>query len=185
MSVQTWHETHSPVVVADGPTLTTGTAASMLPTGGKVFLPNNFFYPGKLIRVIAWGRISNVVTTPGTARFDLRLGGTVVWDSGAVNLNVNAKTNVPWYLELDLRCRTFGAVAGTTFMGIAQFQSEALIGAAVPTAGGNSSLLVPVGAPVVGAGVDGTAALAVDMFFTQTVTTGSLTAHEFEFLSRN
>jgi hypothetical protein len=184
MSIQTWHETISPIVTADGPTLTAAAAASCIPTMSKFTLPNNFWQAGRKLKIVLEGRISNVVTTPGTGRFDVRLGGTVIWDSGAFNLNTVAKTNVPWWLEIDLRCRAAGAGTATTFLGFGSFTSEALVGSPANTAGGNGSLNLPVGAPTVGAGVDATAALTFDMFFTQTVATGSLTVHDFEVVSR-
>jgi hypothetical protein len=90
-----------------------------------------------------------VVTTPGTARFDVRMGpsGTIiVFDTGALNLNVVAKTTVPWLLEIWLTCRAVGTGTATNFLGIANFQSEAVVGSPVNTAGGNGSLLAPVGA---------------------------------------
>jgi hypothetical protein len=87
-----WHCT-------DGPTLTAAAAASCIPTGSRIILPNNYFYVGKIIRVSLFGRISCVVTTPGTARFDVRIGpsGTIIaYDSGAINLNIVAKVSVPF-----------------------------------------------------------------------------------------
>ena len=41
-------------------------------------------------------------------------------------------------------------------------------------------MLAPVGAPAVGAGMDNTAASALDVFFTQTVATGSMTVHNYQ-----
>jgi hypothetical protein len=111
MGLQTWNETLV-VRVADGPTITAIGAASCIPTGSRIILPNNFFYVGRIIRVSLFGRISCVVTTPGTARFDVRTGpsGTIVaYDSGAMNLNVVAKVNVPILVEIDLTCRAVGS----------------------------------------------------------------------------
>lgn len=181
MSVQTWQET---IVagVADGPTLTAAAAASCIPTGSRIILPNNYFYVGKILKVVMHGRISCAVTTPGTARFDVRLGpsGTIVaFDTGALNLNIVAKTTVPWLLEIWLTCRAVGSGTASNLFGIANFQSEAIIGAPLPAAGGNASLLAPVGAPAVGTGFDNTAANALDVFFTQTVATGSMTVHGY------
>lgn len=172
----------------DGPTLTAAAAASCIPTSKRIILPNNFFNVDDVLKITMAGRISCAVTTPGTARFDVRMGpnGTiVVFDTGALNLNVVAKANVPWLLEAWLTCRATGAVAATNFMGIARFQSEALVGSPLPSAGGNGSLLAPVGAPAVGTGFDVTAANALDVFFTQTVATGSLTVHEYMVESLN
>ena len=106
-------------------------------------------------------------------------GTIVVFDTGALNLNVVAKTNVPFWLEILLTCRAIGAATATNFMGVARFQSEAIVGAAANTAGGNGSLLAPVGAPAVGTGFDNTAANAIDVFFTQTVATGAMTVQQF------
>ena len=181
MSKQTWQE----VIVAgtvDGPTLTAAAAASCIPTPSRVILPNNYFEIGTMLHICLHGRISCAVTTPGTARFDVRMGpsGTIaVFDTGALNLNIVAKTNVPWLLDIWLTCRAVGSSTSSNFMGIASFQSEAIIGSGLSTVGGNGSLLAPVGAPAVGTGFDNTAANAIDVFFTQTVATGSLTVHSY------
>ena len=98
----------------DGSALTAAAAASALPPAALYTLPANFFNRiGKRIRVLASGRISCVITTPGTARFDLRFGGTVVFDTLAMNLNVVAKTNVHWALDVILTCRAIGTSANT------------------------------------------------------------------------
>ena len=181
MSIQTWQETLVAGAV-DGPTLTAAAAASCIPTPSRIILPNNYFQVGKMLKISLFGRISCAVTTPGTARFDIRMGpsGTiVVFDTGALGLNIVAKTTVPWSLEMWLTCRAVGAVTATNFMGVANFQSEAVVGAQLPTVGGNGALLAPVGTPAVGTGFDNTAANALDVFFTQTVATGSLTVHNY------
>jgi hypothetical protein len=167
----------------DGPTLTAAARASCIPTANRIVLPNNFFYIGRAIRITMSGRISCAVTTPGTARFDICMGSagtTVVFDTLALNLNIVAKTTVPWSLEVLLVCRAVGTGTSTTFFPRGQFVSEAVIGSALPAVGGNGSLLVPVAAPAVGAGMDNTAASALDVFFTQTVATGSMTVHNYQ-----
>lgn len=181
MGIQTFRETLT-VGSTDGPTLTAAARASCIPVANRIVLPNNFFYVGKALRIVLGGRISNVVTTPGTARLDVCLGSagtTVVFDSGALNLNVVAKTTVPFLFELLLVCRAIGTGTSTTFFPTASFQSEAIIGSAANAAGGNGSLLNPVGTPAVGAGTDNTAASALDVFFTQTAATGSFTVHNY------
>lgn len=175
---------YAPLVIGstDGPTLTAAAAASCIPTASRLILPNNFWHVGKELLIDISGRISCAVTTPGTARFDLRTGpsGTIVaFDTGALNLNIVAKTNVPWRLQAKLTCRAVGNGALTTLFGVGTFQSEAVVGSPLPSAGGNGTLLCPVGAPAVGTGFDNTAANALDMFFTQTVATGSLVVHQY------
>ena len=168
--------------VADGPTLTAAAAASCIPVASRLILPNNYWTVGKQWKIKLQGRISCAVTTPGAARFDLRTGpsGTIIaFDSGALGLNIVAKVTVPFDLEIDLTCRAVGTGTTTTLFGIGVFRSEAVVGAMLPSAGGNGALICPVGTPAVGTGFDNTAANAVDLFFTQTVATGSLTVHNY------
>lgn len=168
--------------ITDGPTLTAAARASCIPTAERIVLPNKFFYPGRRIKFSMSGRISCAVTTPGTARLDICMGSagtTIVFDTGALNLNIVAKTTVPWQFEAELICRAVGAGTSTTFFPKAWFASEAIVGAPLPSVGGNGFLNVPVGTPAVGAGMDNTAASALDVFFTQTVATGSFTVHNY------
>src|SRR3954466_68501 len=88
----------------DGTALTAAARASLMQgstaTRAKYTFGPNFFEPNKVIHIAASGRISNAVTTPGTARFDVSFGGSViVFDSLAINLNIVAKTNVHWALD--------------------------------------------------------------------------------------
>jgi hypothetical protein len=185
MSLASWQETLINSIV-DGPTLTAAAAATALQPQQKITLPAGFFQIGKMLKLTAQGRISCVVTTPGTARFDVRLGGSVAaFDTGALNLNVVAKTNVPFWLEIVLTCRAVGSGTSANLMGFATFQSEAVVGSPANTAGSNGSLIAPVGAPVVGTGFDSTTAQTLDLFFTQTVGTGSMTIHQFKVESLN
>lgn len=185
MGVQTWQEVLTQSVT-DGPAIAaTITRTSCIPTANSITLPNNYFYLGRVIRFTLSGRISCAVTpNSGTARFDICMGSggtTIVYDTGAVNLNAVAKTNVPWKLEVDLICRTVGAGTSTTFFPIGIFQSEAIVGSPLTTVGGNGSLIVPVTAPAVGAGTDNTIAAELDVFFTQTSNNAgnSVTVHNY------
>ena len=76
----------------DGTTLTAAAAASCIPAAAKVTIPANYFQIGKTLMLFATGRISSAVTTPGTARFDVRFGSTVVFDSLAMNLKLGVLT---------------------------------------------------------------------------------------------
>jgi hypothetical protein len=163
-----------------GPTLTAAAAATCLPLTKATLPAGAFDALGQTLWGRLTGRISCVVTTPGTARFDLRLGGTVVFDSLAMNLNIVAKVNVHFEFEFMLTLRTLGSVA--SFMQWGKFTSEAVIASPLPTVGGSGVLLVPYNtAPVVGATVDAQTALSIDSFFTQTVATGSLNVEQAVF----
>lgn len=159
----------------DGPTLTAAAAASCLPTYALPQLPAGFFALGRMLRITAAGRISSVVTTPGTARFDIRLGGTVVFDTGAQALNAAALTNAPWMLDILLTCRAVGSGTLANLIGVSRWNSTDTAG----EHGHGSAFVLPAGAPAVGSGFSSVAALSMDMFFTQTVATGSMTLHQF------
>lgn len=169
----------------DGSALTAAARASCLPPQAKRTIPPNFFrFVGQQVRLRATGRISCAVTTPGTARFDLALDAVVAFDTLAMNLNVVAKTNVGWHLDVLLTCRAVGTSAN--LMGQGVWESEAVVGSPLPTAGGSGTLLVPYNtAPVVGANFDSTISHVVDFFFTQTVATGSMTLHQYSLESLN
>lgn len=169
----------------DGAALTAAAAASMLPAQAKAVLPAGFFdRVGKQMLIRASGRISNVVTTPGTARFDVRMDSTVVADTNAINLNIVAKTNVGWWLEMVLTARAVGSAGNLMMQGM--WQSESVIGSPAATAGGNGSVLLPYNAaPAAGANFDTTVAHVLDLFFTQTVATGSLTCHQYAAFDLN
>jgi len=167
----------------DGPTLTAAASATCLPAAARRGLPANFFDAiEQTLLAKLTGRISCVVTTPGTARFDLRLGGTVIFDSLAIPLNIVAKVNVHFELDILLTLRAVGAAAN--FFGQGRFSSEAVIGSPLPSVGGSGMILLPYNtAPVVGGNFDSTIAQQLDCNFTQTVATGSLTVHQALFES--
>ena len=165
----------------DGPALSAAAAASCLPTYVPTTLPAGYWQIGRMWRITASGRISTVVTTPGTARFDLRMAAVTAWDSLAIPLNIVARVNVSWYLEVLLTCRSVGSGTSATLFGHGMWLSDDNINVALPATGpGPGGQLVPYNtAPVVGTGFDSTAALAMDFRFTQTAATGSMTMHQF------
>lgn len=165
----------------DGPTITAAGAISAIVSASAVegqyqpIIPGGLLVERTSLRLLARGIISCVVTTPGTARFDIRMGSTVVFDTGALNLNIVAKTSVPWTLDVDLTVEKVGKGTLTQFMGIGTFASEAVVGAPLPTVGGNGILNVPVSSIALGTGFDNSIANTMDLFFTQTLGTGSMT----------
>jgi hypothetical protein len=186
MSLQTWQETLITAQV-DGPTLTAAAAATMLPAAVNFTFPNNYFSTiGKMLRIRAAGRISSVITTPGTARFDVRMGsGIVVFDSLAILLDtVAAHVTMPWELEITLTCRAIGTTGN--FMGVGKFFSESILGTPATSPKAAAVAMLPWNtAPVVGGNVNTTLANQFDMFFTQTVATGSMTMHQLSVEALN
>lgn len=169
--------------IADGAQLTaTTTATSLLPVIAKPTLPANYLFAGKMFRVSASGRISTVVTTPGTLTLDLRLGSVNVFSSGAMTLNTTAQTNVGWFYEALLTVRAVGATTTANVLGQGSWQSHAVIGSPAPTAGGAGEHILPYNAaPAVGTGFDSTAAQLVDLFGTWSVNSAQnqITCHQF------
>lgn len=169
----------------DGTALTAAARASLLQgAGGKqglYTLTANKLRVNDVLHLHASGRISCVVTTPGTARFDLSagVGGTAFFDTLAMPLNIVAKTNVSWYLNVFGTVRAIGNAGNIFWQGV--WLSEASINTAVPATGpGPGGQSVPYNtAPAVGANWDMTVANILDFNFTQTVTTGSAQLHQY------
>jgi hypothetical protein len=172
----------TPRSIADGPTLTAAAAASCIPVASKFTLPTCYFELGTTWRLRASGRISSVITTPGTARFDLRIGAVVAWDSLAILLDtVAGHTTMPWVLDVLLTCRSIGNSTLTTLIGQGTWACEDILGTPATSPKGGIVAMVPWNtAPAVGTGFDNTAATnTVDLFFTQTAATGSMTVHQY------
>ncbi len=162
----------------------------------RIYNATKFFYPGSTVRITAAGRISCAVTTPGAARFQIVFANNgsnnVLIDTGYMPLNVVAKTTVPWRLEAIVSCRTVNPITDMKFVGQARFQSEAVVGAPLPSVGGNGSSLggssfIP-GNTARERLVDGTTTAAggfLDLFFAQTVGTGSILLHQITMEALN
>lgn len=179
MSLYSFQETLVSGQVA-GTAKTATAAASILDVNSVITLPAQYWQIGRTLRIKASGLVSCVVTTPGTARFDVRLGATVVFDSQAINLNIVAKTNVHWNLEINLVCRSIGSGTAATLAGQGWWMSEAVVGSPLPTAGGSGMVMIPYNAAtVVGPGFNSTAAATLDLFHTQTVATGSIIVQQY------
>lgn len=165
----------------DGPTLTAAATASALPTYVPTTLPAGYWQIGRIWRITASGRVSFAATTPGVFRFDLRLAAVTVFDTLAIPGNILIQTNVPWWMEILLTCRSVGSGTSATLMGQGIVDSTAFLNTAAVATGPWSGIIpVPYNtAPVVGTGFDSTLANAIDFRWTQTAATGSMTMHQF------
>lgn len=174
---------------ADGATITAAAATSCIPTAAKKTLPTNYFdVIGKQLLIKATGRITTVVTTPGTVRFDIRFGAVLVFDSLAIALVTgNGYTNIGWELEILLTCRSIGGSTSATLFGQGRWTAPNVLGGAnvAMPIGGVVAMLPWNSAPAVGTGFDSTTTQQVDMFFTQTAATGSMTVHQYALYGTN
>lgn len=169
----------------DGSTITAAAATSMLPASAKAVIPANTWAIGKRLSIFASGRISSVITTPGTARFDVRMGATVVFDGLAILLDtVAAHTTVGWTLEIEMTCRAVGTTGN--FFGVGKWTCEDILGVPATAPKGVLTAILPWNtAPAVGANFDTTVSQTLDLFFTQTVATGSCTLHQYQASIQN
>jgi len=172
-------------VYADGTALTAAARASLLQGNAKnglFTLPANQLRVGDVLHLKANGTISSVVTTPGTARFDLSfgVGGTAVMDSSQIQLNIVAQSSVWWQVEAEGIVRVASSQGNMWWFGI--YNSINVQGSSVgPSAAGAVAevgfpLPVP---PAIGANVDMTVANILDFNFTQTAATGSITLKSY------
>lgn len=176
-----WHETLVESQSDSTALSASTTRTSILPAAAIFTLPPNFIRRiGQKFRVRATGRISTLTTTPGTLLLDIGFGATVVFNGGAMTLNTTAKTNVPWWLDVELTVRAIGTSAN--MIGQGRWTSEAVIGSPAPSAGGSGSHMLPYNtAPVVGSNFDSTAALAWNLFGTWSVNdaANSIQTHQY------
>jgi hypothetical protein len=191
MSLQSWQET---LITAqtDGTALNTSTTAtSILPAAARYTLPANYLSIGKMLRVRAMCRLSNIVTTPGTLTLDIRMGPTsniVVFNGGAMQLSTTAHTNVPLVFEAVLTCRAIGNSTNANFIGQGWALSQALsLTAVADSTTTPAHLLAPNTAPAVGTGFDSTVAMVVDIYATFSVSNAGngITLHQYSLESLN
>lgn len=161
---------------------TTGSVASLLPASGRVtpFPAGTFSQEGQQVMIWAAGKMSTVITTPGTAQFDFTLGGSSVFTSGAIALDVNAAhTNKPWTLFIWLTLQVIGTAA--QFMGHGMWFWEGIDGTPATAPKGVVPAMLPWNtAPALGTAFDASATLMPDLTFTQTVSTGSCQLQQYQ-----
>lgn len=187
MSYNSWGQSLI-VQQVDGPALSNSTVAtSILAPAARFTLPANLFVPGTKLIVRAAGRISTLVTSPGTLTLDVRLGSVVVFNGGAMTLNTTAQTNDTWQLEAELVLRAIGNSTNANLLGVGNWSSRAVVGSAAAGSGSVGTLLLPDTVPAVGSGFDSTSAQVVDMFATWSVASASnsIQTHQYELVLCN
>lgn len=157
---------------------------SLLDASGKLTMAGLYLqYVGQQFRLTAAGKISTVVTTPGTMTMKLKAGSTAVLTSQAFPLNIIAKTNVSWYLDLLVTVRAAAGVM--TLMANGLWTSEATIASAAPAAGPVGAQPWQVSAPAVGSSFDNTIANVIDFTGQWSVNSGSnsITCEQYTLVS--
>jgi hypothetical protein len=145
-----------------------GTAGTIASAQAKTTLPGSGFWSeGKMLRITFAGRLSNIVTTPGTLTLDVRLGAVIAFNGGAMQMSSTAHTTVPIFGTILLTCRTIGGGTTATLMGQATVTSQALsLTAVADSTTTPATLPAPNTTPAVGTGFDSTASQVLDFFGT-------------------
>lgn len=175
-SMQSWREVLYGTTV-DGVAVTAAAKTILVP---DFTLPSNFLYVGRYMKYTLYGRMSTVITTPGTWTHTLNwggVGGTVLASTAALAPDPTAaSTNVAWYVEYLLQCKAVGTAGSVKVMG-KQWHNDIDDGAAAVanlTAALNQHVFPDAPADVA---INTTTANALTPAITPSVTTGSITAH--------
>lgn len=156
MSRQSWEETITWATADGAAVANTVTETIIFP---NITIPANYMQDGRALKLIVYGRWSNVVTAVPTLTFRVRWGGvsgTVLIASPAIVTPATATTNAMWQVEATLQTRSNGAT-GTIFgMGTATMFEDA---AATFGTVLNYGVVQPMGS----AGVATPAAVTVDL----------------------
>lgn len=178
----------------DGTALNTSTTAtSILPPHARWVMPPNYMFIGKRLRFEARGRMSNIVTTPGTLTIAINFGTIatpiIVFAPAAMQMSATANTNATWEFEAVLTCRAIGNGTQANMMGIGRFTSRSLLNApAAATTLGVGVALLPDTAPVVGTGFDSADVTnVVDLFATFSISNANngITVHDYALTDLN
>ena len=150
------------------------TATTILPQTALCTIPAGTLQIGSTIKTTVRGRISTVVTTPGTITFAHMMGGVAASAYGACALNVNAQTNASFELILISTLRQIGPATNVAlFISTATFTSRAVIGSAAAGVGGAGVLVLPDTAITTGGNINVNIAFTVDVFATWSVLSAS------------
>lgn len=151
---QAWEEPLDGII-ADGTQVSNTTSETIVCPDFN--FPANYMQPGRMVRLTAFGVMSNVVTTPGTFTARVRwggVGGVALLQSAAQGLDTTAHTNALWWLQAYLICRAQGSSGSMMSFGqLAVFNLLAATAANLLPA-----LLGSAGTP----GSSGNAAVSVD-----------------------
>jgi len=178
-------DSRAPFETIDVPSVTLASTAKALYTTS--FFPtlggNYFNFPGKALNIRLFGRITTAAT-PGNGSFDIYWGtgadanGTILASSAALALSAS-QTNLSWWADFTIRCRTTGS-AGTLFCtGHARFNVSVLASTLQP-------MMVPASAPAVSGAVDLTASNIISVQFKRSGSTAeTMQVHEIAVIALN
>jgi len=180
-----YNDLRTPHLFADVPAVTlSSTAKALYPASNFPVLGGQYFAnPGKKLRIRLFGRITTAAT-PGNGSFNVYYGtgadanGVILMTGAPVALTAS-QTNLSWWVELFVHCRTPGA-AGTLFVtGIAHFHVSVIASTLQP-------ILLPASAAAVSGACDLTAANIISVQYLRSGSTAeTMQVHDAEVVSLN
>jgi hypothetical protein len=180
-----FNDLREPFIAADVPAVTLATTAKALYTPSFFpALPGQYWSRvGKKIRIRLFGRMTTAVT-PGNGSFNVYYGngtdanGTLLMTGTPVALSAS-QTNLAWWAEIFVHCRSLGN-AGTLFCdGIAHFNVALIASTLQP-------ILLPAATPAVSGAVDLTAANIISVQFLRSGSTAeTMQVHDLEVVALN
>ena len=117
----------------------------------------NYFDIGTKFKIHVGGGLSNRASTPGTFRFRMMFGSVIVFSTGDLSFNANARTLLPFSLDIDLTVRATGSGTNANMMGMGRFGGIHLTNT-------DGLIQVPVTAPAVSAGFDSGPSALFDLY---------------------
>jgi hypothetical protein len=169
-SMQSWEEVLY-AITADG--AAAGASASKTILVPDFTLPAGFLYPGRVLKYTLLGKLSTAAT-PGTWTMSLNWGGTggTVLATSAAYTPGASLTNIAWWIEYFMTCRSIGTSGTAVTMGKMNLGGYSTTAA---TFAAQADLEQFPDAPAA-VTIDTTTAKALTPAITPSVTTGSMTA---------
>ncbi len=124
MSRQFWQESLA-WSTANGTQISNSTSEAII--FPNVTIPANYMQDGRALELVAMGKFSNVVTTPGTLTFRLRWGGvagTILAQSSAISLSATAQTDIMFRIWLEIITRANGSSGSLLAMGQVELAAQ-------------------------------------------------------------
>jgi hypothetical protein len=177
-------DSRTPFISGDVAAVTmAATAKALIPAANIPVLGSNYFsMVGKAMRIRLFGRIT-VSTSPGNITMQLMYGtgadaNGVVLAASAASALTASQTNMSWYLEYIVRCRTMGAT-GTLFC-TGEFGGNVAVIASTL-----QPIMIPATAPAASAACDLTASLLLSPQVIQSGTAGTIQVHDVLYEALN
>lgn len=180
-----YNDLRTPFITGDIAAVTlAATAKAIYPPSNFPVLGGQYFsFIGKKLRIRMFGRMTTGAT-PGNGSWDIYYGtgadanGVVLASSAALALSAS-QTNLSWWLEVFVHCRSIGN-AGTLFVTGKWGANPAVLASTLQPA------MIPASAPAVSGPCDLTAALIISPQFKRSGSTAeTMQVHDLDVVAYN